>query len=154
MLWAMRLLVPVLIAALFPLAAAPAQAKTVFHATCGDLRGQRVDMDPDGRTAKEEWKNEFYKTGPPPEGQGTLEFIAEEEGADHLIMKWSGPARSLPIVFKSDTQISAADVDEFGIWMFTLYYRAGKVLVTRQTTNPGPGAIGAILVGDCAFEEK
>ena len=152
MLRAMRLLVPVLIAALFPLAAAPAQAKTVFHATCGDLRGQRVDMDPDGRTAKEDWKYEFYKQGPAPDGQGTLEFIAEEEGADHLIMKWTGPARSLPIVFKSDSQISAADVDEYGVWMFTLFYRAGKVLVTRQTTNPG--AIGAILVGNCAFEEK
>ena len=130
----------------------PMHAKTVFHATCGDLRGQRVDMDPDGRTEKEDWKYEFYKKGPPPDGQGTLEFIAEEEGADHLIMKWSGPARALPIVYRSDSQISAADVDEFGIWIFTLYYRPGKVLVTRQTTNPG--AIGAILVGNCAFEEK
>ena len=144
----------VLLLAAFLLMAPPARAKTVFHATCGDLRGQRVDMDPEGRTDREDWKNEFYKKDPPPDGQGTLEFIAEEEGTDRLIMKWSGPARSLPIVFKSDTQISAADVDEFGVWIFTLYYRAGKVLVTRQTTNPGPGAVGAILVGNCVFEEK
>jgi len=146
---AFALLLPV-----FLLASSPATAKTLFHATCGDLRGQRVDMAADGRTKKEDWKYEFYKAGPPPNGQGTLEFVAEDADSDRVVMKWSANARALPIVFKSDFQISLADVDEFGVWLFTLYYRAGKVVVTRQTTNPGPGAIGAILVGDCRFEDK
>jgi len=38
-----------------------------------------------------------------------------------------------------------------GVWIFSLFYRAGKVLVTRQTTNPGPGAVGALLTADCEF---
>ncbi|PPR59133.1 MAG: hypothetical protein CFH04_02060, partial [Alphaproteobacteria bacterium MarineAlpha3_Bin3] len=58
----------------------------------------------------------------------------------------------LPIVFKSETQISVADVDEFGVWIFSLYYRAGKVIVTRQTTNPS--AVGGLLTADCEFVGK
>ena len=57
-------------------------------------------------------------------------------------------------MFKSETQISVADVDDFGVWIFSLYFRAGKVIVTRQTTNPGPGAVGALLTADCEFVEK
>ena len=67
-------------------------------------------------------------------------------------MRWTAHSETLlPVVFKSDTQITVADVDEFGVWLFSLYYRSGKVIVTRQTTNPGPGAIGALLVGKCEF---
>lgn len=133
----------------------PAGAKTIFHATCGSLHGRRVDMDPDGPSKKEDWKDEFYKSGPPPDGTGTLEFISDDDDRDRLLMRWTEhEARSLPIVYRSESQITVADVDEFGVWMFTLYYRAGKVLVSRQTTNPGPGAIGAILVGACRFAEK
>ena len=56
--------------------------------------------------------------------------------------------------FKSDTQISIADVDDFGVWIYTLYYCAGNVMVTRQTTNPGPDTIGALLFADGEFKEK
>ena len=47
---------------------------------------------------------------------------------------------------------TGADVDEFGVWIFSLYYRASKVIVTRQTTNPG--AVGALLTADCEFVGK
>lgn len=136
------------------LAPAPAAAETVFHAVCGDLKGQRVDIDPGGFSRREDWKPELYRAGPPPAGQGTLEFISEDGERDHVIIKWSGPARSLPIVYKSDSQISLADVDEYGVWIFTLLYRAGKVLVSRQTTTGGPGTVGAILTAPCVFGEK
>ncbi len=132
----------------------PAAAAIVFRAECGDLTGQRVDMDANGKHKREDWKPEFYRAGPPPLGQGTLKFISEDADANHVRVKWTSEERLLPVVFKSDTQISIADVDDFGVWIYTLYYRAGKVLVTRQTTNPGPGAIGALLTGDCEFEEK
>lgn len=132
-----------------------AEAKTIFRAECGDLRGQRVDMDPDGKHRKEDWKLEFYKAGPPPKGQGTLTFLSDDADTGHVRMSWTANTKQLlPVVFKSDFQISLADVDEFGVWIFTLIYRTGKVMVTRQTTNPGPGAIGALLVGDCVFKEK
>ena len=135
-------------------AASPAGAKTVFHAVCGDLKGQRVDLDPGGFSKRENWKPEVYRAGPPPYGQGTLEFVSEDSEKDHVIIKWSGPARSLPIVYTSDSQISLADVDESGVWIYTLLYRAGKVLITRQTTAGGPGTIGALLVADCVYKEK
>lgn len=132
----------------------PAAAKTVFHAVCGNLQGQRVDLDPNGINKRERWKPEFYRAGPPPDGQGTLEFVSEDTERDHVIMKWSGPAKALPIVYKSDSQISLADVDDSGVWIFTLLYRAGKLLVTRQTTSGGPGSIGALLTADCEFMPK
>lgn len=158
MLGPMRVFVSILAAAVASpllLSPAPAGAKTVFHAVCGNLRGQRVDMDPDGGSKKEDWKYEFYKSGPPPEGVGTLEFVAEDTDTDHIIIKWTRhEARAVPVAFRSHNQISLADVDEFGIWIFTLYPRAGKVMVTRQTANVGPGAIGALLVGNCDFEAE
>lgn len=132
----------------------PAAAKTVFHAVCGNLQGHRVDLDPDGVNRRERWKPEFYRAGPPPDGQGTLEFISEDSERDHVIIKWSGPPRALPIVYKSDSQISLADVDDSGVWIFTLLYRAGKVMVTRQTTTGGPGSVGALLIADCEFKSK
>ncbi len=151
----MRVLALAILAiALAAAAPGPAAAKTVFHAVCGNLSGQRVDLDPDGVNKRERWKSEFYRAGPPPDGQGTLEFISEESERDHVIIKWSGPARSLPIVFKNESQISLADVDESGVWIFTLLYRAGKVVVTRQTTAGGPGSVGALLTADCEFKTK
>jgi hypothetical protein len=135
-------------------APSPAGAKTVFHAICGDLKGQRVDLDPGGFSKRENWKAELYRAGPPPQGQGTLEFVSEDTEKNHVIVKWSGPARALPVVYKSDSQISLADVDESGVWIFTLLHRAGKVLITRQTTTGGPGTVGALLVADCVFKEK
>lgn len=134
--------------------APPAKADMVFRATCGSLKGHRVDMDPVGKTKREDWKLEYYRSGPPPEGQGTLEFVSDDTDNGHIRIKWSNREQALPIVFKSDTQISIADVDDHGVWLFTLFYQAGKVMVTRQTTNPGPGAIGALLVGDCQFTGK
>ncbi|MCH7936310.1 MAG: hypothetical protein IH994_04350 [Proteobacteria bacterium] len=143
------LLVPALL-----LIAPPVQAETIFRATCGSLKGHRVDMDPNGKSKTEDWKPELYPAGPPPNGTGTLTFVSDATDTNHLRVKWSGDEQLLPIVFKSETQISVADVDEFGVWIFSLYYRAGKVIVTRQTTNPGPGAVGALLTADCEFEER
>ena len=132
----------------------PVAAEVVFRATCGSLKGHRVHMDPNGKSKIEKWTPEFYPAGPPPDGTGTLTFVSDSADTGHIRVKWSGQEQSLPIVFKSETQISVADVDEFGVWIFSLYYRAGKVIVTRQTTNPGPGAVGALLTADCEFVEK
>ncbi len=134
--------------------APPAKADVVFRATCGDLKGHRVDMDPAGKSKREDWKLEYYKSGPPPDGTGTLTFVSDDSDNGHIRVKWTSDEQALPIVFKSDTQITVADVDDFGVWLFTLYYPACKVMVTRQTTNPGPGAIGALLVGDCKVTGK
>ena len=134
--------------------APPARADLVFRAECGSLKGHRVDMDPVGKTKRENWKLEYYKAGPPPKGQGTLTFVSDDTDNGHIRVKWSNQEQALPIVFKSDAQITVADVDEFGVWLFTLYYQAGKVVVTRQTINPGPGAVGALLVGDCQLTGK
>ncbi len=134
--------------------ASPAKADVVFRAECGSLKGHRVDMDPDDQSKRENWKLEYYKSGPPPKGQGTLTFVSDDSDTDHVRVNWSNQEQALPIVFKSDTQITVADVDDFGVWLFTLYYRAGKVMVTRQTTNPGPGAVGALLTGDCDYTER
>ena len=135
-------------------AASPVKADVVFRAECGSLKGHRVDMDPWGKKKDEDWKLEYYNSGPPPEGTGTLTFVSDDADHSHVTMKWSNQEQLLPIVFKSDTQITVADVDDFGVWLFTLYYRAGKVMVTRQTTNPGPGAIGVLMTGDCDYTEK
>ncbi|NQU62497.1 MAG: hypothetical protein HQ512_15295 [Rhodospirillales bacterium] len=153
----MRFLVLTLIALItaLPATVTPAGAKTIFRAECGDLQGQRVHMDPSGKHRAEEWKPEFYRAGPPPQGQGTLTFLSDDADTGHVRMKWTANTEQLlPVVFKSDLQISLADVDEFGVWIFTLLYRADKIMVTRQTANPGPGVIGALLVGDCVFKEK
>ena len=135
--------------------APPAKADVVFRATCGDLKGSRVDMDPENGSKPDKWKSEHYPAGPPPEGTGALKFVSDDTDTGHVRMSWTANSETLlPVVFKSDTQITVADVDDFGVWLFTLYYRAGKVIVTRQTTNPGPGAIGALLVGECKFKGK
>jgi len=154
MLAAMRALPLIAAAGLAAAAASPgsASAKTVFHAVCGNLSGQRVELDPDGVNRRETWKSEFYRAGPPPDGQGTLEFISDESDRDHVGMKWGGPARALPVVYRSDSQISLADVDDSGVWIFTLFYHAGKVMVSRQTTTSGRGSVGALLTGDCEFK--
>ncbi|MAF95792.1 MAG: hypothetical protein CMM60_08575 [Rhodospirillaceae bacterium] len=136
------------------LAPMPVAADVVFRATCGSLKGHRVNMDPDGKSKIENWMPEFYPAGPPPKGTGTLTFLSDDSDTGHIRVKWAGNEQSLPIVFKSETQISVADVDDFGVWIFSLYYRAGKVIVTRQTTNPGPGAVGALLTADCEFVGK
>ena len=132
----------------------PVAADVVFRATCGSLKGHRVNMDPDGKSKIENWNPELYAAGPPPKGTGTLTFLSDSTDTGHIRVKWSGDEQLLPIVFKGDHQISVADVDDFGVWIFSLYYRAGKVIVTRQTTNPGPGAVGALLTADCEFVEK
>ncbi|MBI1985322.1 MAG: hypothetical protein HYS64_01310 [Rhodospirillales bacterium] len=155
----LRILAPLLVFSvavplLLAIALGPATAKTVFHAVCGSLQGQRVEMDPDGANRRETWRPDFYRAGPPPDGQGTLEFISEDSDRDHVGIKWGGPARALPIVYRSDSQISLADVDDSGVWIFTLFYRAGKVLVTRQTTTSGPGSVGALLTGECQFKPQ
>ena len=51
---------------------------------------------------------------------------------------------------------TGADVDAFGVWIFSLYYRDSKVIITRQTTNPGPGpsAVGGLLTADGEFVGK
>ena len=130
----------------------PAGADVVFHATCGSLKGHRVNMDPNGKSNIEKWTPELYPAGPPPNGTGTLTFLSDSTDTGHIRVKWTSDEQLLPIVFKSETQISVADVDEFGVWIFSRYYRAGKVIVTRQTTNPG--AVGALLTADCEFVGK
>ena len=132
----------------------PAGADVVFRATCSSLKGHRVNMDPNGKSNIEKWTPELYSAGPPPNGTGTLTFLSDSTDTGHIRVKWTSDEQLLPIVFKSETQISVADVDEFGVWIFSLYYRAGKVIVTRQTTNPGPGAVGAVLTADCEFVGK
>ena len=138
----------------FAWTSSPAGADFVFRATCGSLKGHRVNMDADGKSKIENWNAELYPAGPPPKGTGTLTFLSDSTDNGHIRVKWAGDEQLLPIVFKSETQISVADIDDFGVWIFSLYYRAGKVIVTRQTTNPGPGAVGALLTADCEFEGK
>ncbi len=132
----------------------PVVADVVFRATCGSLKGHRVNMDPNGKSNIEKWTPELYPAGPSPKGTGTLTFLSDSTDTGHLRVKWTSDEQLLTIVFKSETQISVADVDDFGVWIFSLYFRAGKVIVTRQTTNPGPGAVGALLTADCEFVEK
>ena len=132
----------------------PVAADVVFRATCGSLKGHRVNMDPNGTSNIEKWTPELYPAGPPPNGTGTLTFVSDSTDTGHIRVKWTSDEQLLPIVFKSDHQISVADVDEFGVWIFSLYFRAGKVIVTRKTTNPGPGAVGALLTADCEFVGK
>ncbi len=129
-------------------------ADVVFRATCGSLKGHRVNMDPNGQSNIEKWIPELYPAGPPPNGTGTLTFLSDSSDTGHIRVKWTSDEQLLPIVFKSETQISVADVDDFGVWIFSLYFRAGKVIVTRQTANPGAGAVGTLLTADCEFEGK
>ncbi len=138
----------------FAWTSSPAVADVLFRATCGSLKGHRVNMDPDGKSNIEKWIPELYPAGPSPKGTGTLTFLSDSTDTGHIRVKWTSDEQMLPIVFKNETQISVADVDEFGVWIFSLYYRAGKVIVTRQTTNPGPGAVGALLTADCEFVGK
>ena len=43
----------------------------------------------------------------------SLNQLATDTG--HIRVKWTSDEQLLPIVFKSETQISVADVDEFGV---------------------------------------
>ena len=117
-------------------------------------QGPPGQYGPERKSNIEKWTPELYPAGPPPNGTGTLTFLSDSTDTGHIRVKWTSDEQLLPIVFKSETQISVADVDEFGVWIFSLYYRAGKVIVTRQTTNPGPGAVGALLTADCEFVGK
>jgi len=92
----------------------PVVAEVVFRATCGSLKGHRVNMDPLGKSNIEKWTPEFYPAGPPPKGTGTLTFVSDSTDTSHLRVKWTSDEQLLPIVFKSEIQISVADVDEFG----------------------------------------
>ena len=98
----------------------PAGADVVFHATCGSLKDHRVNMDPNGKSNIEKWTPELYPAGPPPNGTGTLTFLSDSTDTGHIRVKWTSDEQLLPIVFKSETQISVADVDEFGVWIFSL----------------------------------
>lgn len=134
-----------------PIARGAQEEGMLLLATCGDLRGYRVDMDPVDPARPAQWRSEHYREGPPPEGRGTLEFVADDGHPDLIGVRWGAGARFLPVAYASDTQISLADVDDFGVWMFSLYPQAGKVVVSRQTAGPGPAAVGALVQGDCKF---
>ena len=41
----------------------PAGADVVFRATCGSLKGHRVNMDPNGKSNIEKWTPELYPVG-------------------------------------------------------------------------------------------
>ena len=93
----------------------PAGADVVFCAACGSLTGHRVNMDPNGKSNIEKWTPELYPAGPPPNGTGTLTFLSNSTDTGHIRVKWTSDEQLLPIVFKSETQISVADVDEFEV---------------------------------------
>ena len=62
----------------------PAQADVVFRATCGSLKGHRVNMDPNGKSNIEKWTPELYPAGPPPKGTGTLTFVSDSSDTNHI----------------------------------------------------------------------
>ncbi len=146
---------PLLPAVLLAMAAsvpfpAPAVAGTIFRAVCGEVAGQRVDVDPTKETGIETWKRESY-TDLPGEGAGVLGFVSDDTHADQIRVTWGKSDQLLPIVHRNEGQISVADIDEYGVWIYTLLFRAGKVLISRQTSDPRRGAVGAMLTADCAF---
>ncbi len=151
----MRLTALALLVGLLTGVSSPAEAKVVFRAVCGDINGMRVDMDHKDGSKPDQWKDERYPAGAPPKGTGTLKFVSDDTDTSHLRMSWTANEETLlPVVFKSDTQITVADVDKIGVWLFSLFPRTGKVIVTRQTTDPGPGTIGALLAGKCEFSSQ
>lgn len=151
----MRLFVLSLLAGLLAAFPITADAKVIFSAVCGDLRGMRVDMDPEDGAKPDKWKDELYPAGAPPKGTGTLKFVSDDTDNGLVRMSWSANTEALlPVVFKSDTQITLADVDETGVWLFSLYPRTDRVIVTRQTADSGPGIIGAVLVAKCEFSSR
>ncbi len=131
--------------------AAPALAGTIFRAVCGEVAGQRVDVDPTKETGIETWKRESY-ADVPGEGAGVLGFVSDDTHPDQIRVIWGKSDQLLPIVHRNDGQISVADIDAYGVWIYTLLIRAGKVLISRQTSNPRFGAVGAMLTADCDFK--
>ncbi|MFQ5619354.1 MAG: hypothetical protein ACE5FR_10305 [Rhodospirillales bacterium] len=130
--------------------AAPARAGIIFRAVCGDVAGQRVDVDPTGESRIETWKRESY-ADVPGAGAGVLGFVSDDAHVDQIRVTWGKSDQLLPIVYRSDDQISVADIDAYGVWIYTLLFRAGKVLISRQTSDLRFGAVGAMLTADCEF---
>ncbi len=62
-------------------AAAPALAEVIFRAVCGEVAGQRVDVDPTGNTGIETWKRESY-ADVGGEGAGVLGFVSDDAHPD------------------------------------------------------------------------
>ena len=75
----------------------PAGADVVFRATCGSLKGHRVNMDPNGKSNIEKWTPELYPAGPPPNGTGTLTFLSDSTDTGHIRVKWTSDEQLLPI---------------------------------------------------------
>ena len=130
--------------------AAPARAEVIFRAVCGEVAGQRVDVDPTGKTGIETWKRESY-ADVGGEGSGALGFVSDDAHPDQIRVTWGKSDQLLPVVHRNEGQISVADIDAYGVWIYTLLFRAGKVLISRQTSNPRFGAVGALLTADCEF---
>ena len=61
--------------------AAPALADVIFRAVCGEVAGQRVDVDPTGNTGIETWKRESY-ADVGGEGAGVLGFVSDDAHPD------------------------------------------------------------------------
>ncbi len=131
--------------------AAPARAEVIFRAVCGEVAGQRVDVDPTGKTGIETWKRESYAAVGGGGGTGALSFVSDDAHPDQMRVIWGKSDQLLPIVHRNEGQVSVADIDEYGVWIYTLFFRAGKVLISRQTNNPRFGAVGALLTADCEF---
>ncbi len=140
-----------LLAGALVLAQAPARADVIFHAVCGDVTGHRVDMDPTGTTHAETWKAENYGPAAMEGGTGVLGFVADDSHPDTIRVTWGKSDKHLPIVYKNESQISLAETDDNGIWIYTPYFRADKVLISRQTSEPRFGAVGSLLTADCTF---
>ncbi len=147
------LLPAVLLATVVPIpfpGAAPALAGTIFRAVCGEVTGQRVDLDPTKKTGIETWKRESY-ADVPGEGAGVLGFVSDDTYPDQIRVTWGKADQLLPIVHRNEGQISVAEIDAYGVWIYTLLFRADKVLISRQTSDPRLGAVGAMLTADCEF---
>ncbi len=127
-----------------------APAGTIFRAVCGEVAGQRVDVDPTKETGIETWKRESY-ADVPGEGAGVLGFVSDDTHPDQIRVTWGTSDQLLPIIHRKEGQISVADIDAYGVWIYTLLFRAGKVLISRQTSDPRFGAVGAMLTADCDF---
>jgi hypothetical protein len=139
------------LAGVLVLAAVPARAEVVFRAVCSDVTGHRVDMDPTGTTHAETWKAENYGPAAMDGGTGVLGFVSDDAHPDTIRVTWGKSDQRLPIVYKNEGQISLAETDANGIWIYTLYFRADKVLISRQTNEPRFGAVGSLLTADCVF---
>ncbi len=85
--------------------------------------------------------------GTPPGGP----FVSDDTHPDKIRVTWGKSDHLLPIVQRNEGQISVADIDAYGVWIYTLLFRAGKVLISRQTSDPRVGAVGAMLTADCEF---